>query len=75
MAHGLETIDADQAAIPFSSLKLDRRIELGLESGYGKGARTVELARVAETLLSISPIEMSEFDEPEALLRRLNDRA
>jgi len=51
------------------------RIELGLESGYGKGARTVELARVAETLLSISPIEMSEFDEPEALLRRLNDRA
>ncbi len=31
MAHGLETIDADQSPIPFSSLKLDRRIELGLD--------------------------------------------
>ncbi len=30
VAHGLESIDTDQAPVPFSSLKLDRRVELGL---------------------------------------------
>jgi len=49
------------------------RIELGLDKSVGN-SRATELSRAAETLLSASPLEMSEFDSPETLKLWMNER-
>lgn len=50
------------------------RIELGLDNGGNSISLAAELSRAAETLLSVSPLEMSEFDGPEAFKLWLSER-